>query len=44
MAGPGPPDQDHQGRHVEEEGAAEHQQAPDVVQLGEAGTGLHGEV
>ena len=44
MAGPGPPDQDHQGRQVEEEGAAEHQQAPDVVQLGEAGTGLHGEV
>ena len=44
MTGPGPPDQDHQGRQVEEEGTAEQQQAPDVLQLGEAGAGLHGEV
>ena len=41
MAGPGPPDQDDQGHQVEEERGAEEQQAPDVVQLGEAG--LHGD-
>ena len=42
MTGSRPPDQDHQGHQVEEEGGAEHQEAPDVLQLADAG--VHGEV
>ena len=41
MAGPSPPHQHHEGHQVEEEGAGEQQQAPDVLQLSEAG--LHTE-
>ena len=41
-----PPDQHHQGHQVQQEGGAEEQEAPDVLQLSEAGVhaGVHDEV